>query len=243
MNARAPLTLDVTSRVHSYEWSDDNIRLAIGCDDGTLGIHTRGGKMLTVTVQNADPVMLVRWHPRSAVVVACLYAGDLQFFDVAGQALFIVGDNQRSIPTAIMTSHLDYMVRPVMAEWCRAKPGKDEPPPSADSLAVVFDRGPLAIVRVELPQMGSGAGAGLDAAGLVRQRIHAASSEMLKAPPGYGGVKTEMNAALTVLRCVKDKAVQGKGLGKFTSNQRLLVISGPTLTDCLCSQLRWWSGC
>ena len=29
---------------------------------------------------------------------------------------------------------------------------------------------------------------------------------------GFGGVKTEMNAALTVLRCVKDKGVQGRGL-------------------------------
>jgi hypothetical protein len=82
INERAPLKLDVSSRVHSYEWSDDDLRLAIGCDDGTLGIHTRGGKMQKVTVQGAEPVMLVRWHPKSAVALACLFQGDIQFFDV-----------------------------------------------------------------------------------------------------------------------------------------------------------------
>ena len=50
---------------------------------------------------------------------------------------------------------LSVSIGQVCAEWCRAKPraDKDEPPPSADLLAVAFDRGPLAILRVELPQV------------------------------------------------------------------------------------------
>eukprot|EP01043_Picozoa_sp_COSAG02_P041507 COSAG02_NODE_3448_length_6723_cov_6.379529_1_plen_397_part_00 len=87
INRAAPLTVDVSSRVHTYEWSEDNLRLAVGCDDGTLGIHTRGGKMQKATVQGSEPVMLVRWHPNSTVVMACLFQGDVQFFDLAAQPL------------------------------------------------------------------------------------------------------------------------------------------------------------
>ena len=86
-------------------------------------------------------VVLVRWHPKSAVFVACLYNGDLQFFDLAGQALSRVGDRQSATPTAPMASHLDYIVRPVCADWCRAEPKPGEPPSPADHLAVIFDRG------------------------------------------------------------------------------------------------------
>ena len=87
INRAPPLKLEVSSRVHSYEWSQDNLRLAVGCDDGTLGIHTRGGKMQKATVQGSEPVMLVRWHPNSTVLMACLFQGDIQFFDLAAQPL------------------------------------------------------------------------------------------------------------------------------------------------------------
>jgi hypothetical protein len=119
----------------------------------------------------------------------------------------LVGENQRSVPTAKMTSHLDYLVRPLCAEWCRAKPRKekDEPDASADLLAIAFDRGPLAILRVELPQV-CGGGSALDINGLVKQRISAASAHMLAQPPAYGSVKTEINAALSLLRCAKVRA-------------------------------------
>ena len=105
-----------------------------------------------------------------------------------------------------MTSHLDYLVRPLCAEWCRAKPRKekDEPDASADLLAIAFDRGPLAILRVELPQVCGGSA--LDINGLVKQRISAASAHMLAQPPAYGSVKTEINAALSLLRCAKVRA-------------------------------------
>ena len=43
--------------------------------------------------------------------------------------------------TAPMASHLDYIVRPVCADWCRAEPKPGEPPSPADHLAVIFDRG------------------------------------------------------------------------------------------------------
>ena len=95
-------------------------------------------------------VVLVRWHPKSAVFVACLYNGDLQFFDLAGQALSLVGDRQSATPTAPMASHLDYIVRPVCADWCRAEPKPGEPPSPADHLAVIFDRGNCANHRCVL---------------------------------------------------------------------------------------------
>eukprot|EP01043_Picozoa_sp_COSAG02_P041508 COSAG02_NODE_3448_length_6723_cov_6.379529_2_plen_138_part_00 len=119
----------------------------------------------------------------------------------------MVGENERSVPTARMTTHLDYLVRPLCAEWCRAKPRKenDEPVVSADLVAIAFDRGPLAILRVELPQV-CGGGSALDMNGLVKQRISAASAHMLAQPPAYGSVKTEINAALSLLRCAKVRA-------------------------------------
>lgn len=87
INRLQPVKLDVTSRVNGYEWSQDNQRLAIGCDDGTVGIYSRGAKLLKASVKGSEPVMLVRWHPNSTVVMACLFQGDIQFFDIAAQPL------------------------------------------------------------------------------------------------------------------------------------------------------------
>ena len=101
---------------------------------------------------------------------------------------------------------------------------------SADLLAIAFDRGPLAILRVELPQIcggGSSGGKGLDIGGLVTQRITAARSHMLAQPPAYGDVKAEINAALLLLRCVKVCA-------QMKPKQRVVVANSPvtpTLAD------------
>lgn len=32
----------ISSRVHSFEWSDDDAHVALGCDDGTVAVHPRG---------------------------------------------------------------------------------------------------------------------------------------------------------------------------------------------------------
>ena len=64
----------------------------------------------------------------------------------------------------------------------------------------------------------------MGAAGLVRQRISAASSHMLAEPPAYGSVKAEINAALALLRCLKDKSVQGAGIVRVV--EWLLVSFG-----------------
>ena len=63
VDARPRLVLGVSARVNSYDWSDDNLRLAIGCEDGTVCIHTRGTKdagggagLQRVEVEGRQPV-------------------------------------------------------------------------------------------------------------------------------------------------------------------------------------------
>ena len=75
VDARPRLLLGVSARVNSYDWSDDNLRLAIGCEDGTVCIHTRGTKdagggagLQRVEVEGRQPV---RARPTRAFTRQC----------------------------------------------------------------------------------------------------------------------------------------------------------------------------
>jgi hypothetical protein len=234
----------IQSRVHSFEWSDDGAHVALGCDDGTVAVHPRGARgadgtplVRTATATGAQPVVAVRWHPAGAALCVCLLSGELQLFDLRLEPLRILSETAGapSLPSASLSAHLDYRARPCLMEWCRAEAAPGQPAPAADHLAVVFDRGPLAIVRLEHAAHGAGAegGASLDALQLVRQRLNAAAACLLRcgANGGPAAVTTadaaammgvEHERALELLRALPASMKQVKAQGLLLVVERLL---------------------
>lgn len=146
------------------------------------------------------------------MLCVCMLSGQLQFFDLRLQPLQILSEAAGAppLPAVPLSSHLDYRARPLLMEWCRAGATSGQPSPSADHLAVVFDRGPLAIVRLERPVLGTGENeeAKLGVLQLLRQHLNTAAACLLRCGADGRPASVTTADAVTMMRKEHDHALE-----------------------------------
>jgi len=136
----------------SMRWSDDNRTLCIGCADGTMIMIDGENPSELVRTANVSTVAVdvLRWHPSNLFVAACTADGAVAFFDLALQPMPIVQDSGGTILSISIVGHLQHSLAPTHVQWSPMPETNEGDCIGAQQLAICYDRGPTAIVRLEL---------------------------------------------------------------------------------------------
>lgn len=135
-------------------------KLLLGCEDGMLMLYDDHRRVTQMTKATLIP-SIIQWHPGDTVVLVCSADGDIQIFDMALAPVFIqlVAENPSSQHTLELRKYFKHPVKLNGVLWsCEAPIGNlaDNSIGCHDNLLILFDRGPLCLLRVELGVLTNG---------------------------------------------------------------------------------------
>lgn len=150
----ASTTIPVKAPVVVQRRNHSEDKLLLGCEDGTLMLYDDHRRVTQMTKANLIP-LLIQWHPGDSVVLVCSADGDIQVFDMALAPVLIqlVAENPSPKHTLELRKFLINPVRLDSVSWsCDASLGNiaDNSIGCYDNLLILFERGPLCLLRLEL---------------------------------------------------------------------------------------------
>ncbi|XP_070578146.1 WD repeat-containing and planar cell polarity effector protein fritz homolog isoform X2 [Ptychodera flava] len=170
-------TIPTKAGVTSFGRNSSEDKLILACDDAKVVLYDEHKRLTQYTQAELEP-SLVAWHPGGCVVFVASNRGEVQCFDMALNPLqmMLIGEDPRPFPTLQFATYFRSPSSLVNMSWCRLfSPAVNEFIPDAiDSLLLVFDRGPLAMLQIHLGVMSRGK---LGAQQLVRQYLHYKQSD------------------------------------------------------------------
>lgn len=148
-------------------------KLVIGCTDGTLILVRTSNRsireQLRIRVRQKYKPLLVIWHPQGAMFVVFFTHGDMCAFDTGLQRLNMIWEKGEMTDAFPLTHYLTFTSQVTHAVW--GPPFDAEVRPThfdSNSLAIMFDRGPLVVVKFNL---GLRLGSSLSCKDLLSQRL------------------------------------------------------------------------
>lgn len=135
-------------------------KLLLGCEDGTLMLYDDHRRVTQMTKGSLIP-SIIHWHPGDAVVLVCSADGDIKVYDMALAPVLIqlVAENPSPQHTLKLREYLLNPVKLNKVSWsCEAPIGNlsDNSLCCHDNLVILFDRGPLCLLRLELGVLTNG---------------------------------------------------------------------------------------
>lgn len=135
-------------------------KLLLGCEDGTLMLYDDHRRVTQMTKGSLIP-SIIHWHPGDAVVLVCSADGDIKVYDMALAPVLIqlVAENPSPQHTLKLREYLLSPVKLNKVSWsCEAPIGNlsDNSLCCHDNLVILFDRGPLCLLRLELGVLTNG---------------------------------------------------------------------------------------
>ncbi|KAL9962591.1 hypothetical protein ACROYT_G031702 [Oculina patagonica] len=135
-------------------------KLLLGCEDGTLMLYDDHRRVTQMTKATLIP-SIIQWHPGDAVVLVCSADGDIQIFDMALAPVLVqlAAENPSPQHTLELRKYFTHPVKLNKVSWsCEAPIGNltDNSIGCHDNLLILFDRGPLCLLRLELGVMTNG---------------------------------------------------------------------------------------
>lgn len=127
-------------------------RLLITTDNGHLVLYDEQ-KKVTQTEQITVPPHHVSWHPDGTFIFICSNRGDIQILDLALCTIQISLQNEEYNPVNTLRLAQYFRTPPLLYKlsWCdREMVASDYMSDSADSLLLIFDKGPLAVFQFSL---------------------------------------------------------------------------------------------
>ncbi|KAK3755322.1 hypothetical protein QZH41_014625 [Actinostola sp. cb2023] len=168
----AVTTIPINSPVIVQERNQAEDKLLIGCQNGTLMLYDSHRRITQMTKAAVTPYY-IQWHPADVVVLVCSERGEVQVFDMALAPLFIQLIATNPQPQRVLRLHKYFQNSPKlrMVTWSCEAPIMNITEGSVgchDNLLVLFDGGPMCMLRVELGVVSHGK---LGAVELVSQYI------------------------------------------------------------------------
>lgn len=150
----AATTIPVKAAIVVQQQNHAEDKLLLGCEDGTLMLYDDHRRVTQMTKASLIP-SIIQWHPGDAVVLVCSADGDIQVFDMALAPVLIqlVAENPSPRHLLELKMHFVSPVKLNCVSWsCEAPIGNiaDNSIGCYDNLLVMFDRGPLCLLRFEL---------------------------------------------------------------------------------------------
>lgn len=154
INRVATTTIPVKAAIVVHQRNHAEDKLLLGCEDGTLMLYDDHRRVTQMTKANSIPY-LIRWHPGDAVVLVCSVDGDIQMFDMALAPVLtqLVAENPSPKNTLSLRKFFENPVRLGNVAWSSDAPignFTDNSIGCYDNLFILFDRGPLCLLRFEL---------------------------------------------------------------------------------------------
>ncbi|PFX14631.1 WD repeat-containing and planar cell polarity effector protein fritz-like [Stylophora pistillata] len=135
-------------------------KLLLGCEDGTLMLYDDHRRVTQMTKGSLIP-SIIQWHPGDAVVLVCSADGDIKVYDMALAPVLIqlLAESPSPLNTLKLREYFPNPVKMNKVSWsCEAPVGNlsDNSLCCHDNLIVLFDRGPLCLLRLELGVLTNG---------------------------------------------------------------------------------------
>lgn len=144
--------------VQQRNYAED--KLLLGCEDGTLMLYDDHRRVTQMTKGSLIP-SIIQWHPGDAVVLVCSADGDIKVYDMALAPVLIqlLAESPSPLNTLKLREYFPNPVKMNKVSWsCEAPVGNlsDNSLCCHDNLIILFDRGPLCLLRLELGVLTNG---------------------------------------------------------------------------------------
>lgn len=150
-------SMTLKSRVICQSRNANEDRLLLSCEDGSLVLFDENNKLTQMTTA-AFVASSVIWHPSGTVFVAGSRKGELQVFDMALSSLFfqLVTDNPGPKPTLELAHYFRSPPLLDCLKWSPVVENQEVIAECTDCLLLVFDRGPVGVLQLQLGVISQG---------------------------------------------------------------------------------------
>ncbi|KXJ12588.1 WD repeat-containing and planar cell polarity effector protein fritz-like [Exaiptasia diaphana] len=156
----AVTTIPINSAVKVQKRNQAEDKLLIGCENGTLMLYDSHRRITQMTNAAVTPYY-IQWHPADVVVLVCGEKGEIQVFDMALAPLFIqlLAANPQPQRVLQLNKYFQNPPRLDIVTWSCEAPIMNITEGSVgchDNLLILFDGGPMCMIRVELGVLSHG---------------------------------------------------------------------------------------